>query len=179
MRISVFILHLLFPIILGGASFLTIFLTTPELDPLVHLPQGSVRGLTTEISKELSIESFQGIRYAHAPIGKRRWRRPLGVWEKDDAESHLPLSERALSITRNRTGSDGVFDAQYWGPSCLQFVPPSFFSYRPPMPERGLPQKIVSEDCLNVNVWRPKGVKGPLPVMVFIFGGAYVMGAGE
>jgi len=47
------------------------------------------------------------------------------------------------------------------------------------MPERGLPQKIVSEDCLNVNVWRPKGIQGPLPVLFFIFGGAYVMGAGE
>lgn len=105
MRIVTFILHLFFPILLSGACYLTLFLTNLELDPLVRLPQGAVRGLATEISKEISIESFQGIRYAHAPIGNRRWRRPLGVWEQDDAESHLPLSERALSITRNRTGS--------------------------------------------------------------------------
>ncbi|MBB4369605.1 para-nitrobenzyl esterase [Bradyrhizobium sp. cir1] len=32
------------------------------------------------------------------------------------------------------------------------------------------------EDCLTLNVFRPFGVDGPLPVMVFIHGGAFVSG---
>ncbi|MCS3726773.1 carboxylesterase/lipase family protein [Bradyrhizobium betae] len=34
----------------------------------------------------------------------------------------------------------------------------------------------ASEDCLALNVFRPFGVDGPLPVMVFIHGGAFVSG---
>jgi len=33
-----------------------------------------------------------------------------------------------------------------------------------------------SEDCLTLNVWRPAGSTGPLPVMVWIYGGALVHG---
>ena len=34
-----------------------------------------------------------------------------------------------------------------------------------------------SEDCLYLNVWAPEGVKGPLPVMVWIYGGGFSAGA--
>ena len=33
-----------------------------------------------------------------------------------------------------------------------------------------------SEDCLTLNVWRPANAEGPLPVMVWIYGGALVHG---
>lgn len=36
----------------------------------------------------------------------------------------------------------------------------------------------ASEDCLNLNVWRPAS-KGPQPVMVWFHGGAFVGGAGN
>ena len=35
----------------------------------------------------------------------------------------------------------------------------------------------VSEDCLYLNVWRPAKARRPLPVMVWIYGGALVRGA--
>lgn len=55
---------------------------------------------------------------------------------------------------------DGVRDATAFGPSCMQ------------------PQgKNVSEDCLTLNVWRPAAPSSkPLPVMVWIHGGALVRG---
>ena len=53
----------------------------------------------------------------------------------------------------------GVLDATQFGPSCMQVddVP-------------------KSEDCLTLNVWRPAVSAGPLPVMVWIYGGALVHG---
>lgn len=49
--------------------------------------------------------------------------------------------------------------ADTYGPSCFQ-------------PD----VEFVSEDCLTLNVFRPAGVAGPLPVMVWIHGGAMVRG---
>jgi carboxylesterase type B len=48
--------------------------------------------------------------------------------------------------------------------------------YTPPLPE-GRVQEAVSEDCLSVSVTRPKVMYGPLPVLVYIYGGAWLMGA--
>lgn len=38
---------------------------------------------------------------------------------------------------------------------------------------------VPDEDCLNLNIWRPADDGAPRPVMVWIHGGAYYMGAGS
>jgi para-nitrobenzyl esterase len=48
------------------------------------------------------------------------------------------------------------------------------YDYAAPCLQPSLPG--ASEDCLTLNVFRPFGVDGPLPVMVFIHGGAFVSG---
>ncbi|WP_025037995.1 carboxylesterase/lipase family protein [Bradyrhizobium sp. DOA9] len=48
------------------------------------------------------------------------------------------------------------------------------YDYGAPCLQPALP--AASEDCLTLNVFRPFGVDGPLPVMVFIHGGAFVTG---
>ena len=53
----------------------------------------------------------------------------------------------------------GVRDATKFGPECMQ--------------SDDVPK---SEDCLTLNVWRPAGAKGPMPVMVWIYGGGLVHG---
>lgn len=40
-------------------------------------------------------------------------------------------------------------------------------------------KNAASEDCLYLNAWRPHGAVGPLPVMVWIHGGAFIMGSGS
>ena len=48
------------------------------------------------------------------------------------------------------------------------------YEYGAPCPQPSL--SGTSEDCLTLNVFRPFGVDGPLPVMVFIHGGGFVRG---
>jgi para-nitrobenzyl esterase len=48
------------------------------------------------------------------------------------------------------------------------------YDYGAPCLQPALPAS--REDCLTLNVFRPFGVDGPLPVMVFIHGGAFVTG---
>ena len=61
----------------------------------------------------------------------------------------------------------GVKSAGDFGPICMQ-ANRGFFAQMP-----------MSEDCLTLNVWRPAGAAAGarLPVMVWIYGGAFVQGA--
>jgi para-nitrobenzyl esterase len=63
----------------------------------------------------------------------------------------------------------GVKPADAFGPICMQ-AGRGFFA-----------TMTKSEDCLTLNVWRPAGAKAGdrLPVMVWIYGGAFVQGAGS
>ena len=93
-------------------------------------------------------ERWLGIRYAEPPTGERRWRAPVpvGPWS-------------------------GVVDARISGP-----IAPQARVTAMDVGENAL----TDEDCLFVNVWRPT-VAGapraaPRAVMVWVHGGAYVLG---
>ncbi len=62
----------------------------------------------------------------------------------------------------------GVRKADAFGPGCIQTAPP------PESPGRG---GAFSEDCLYLNVWRPAKARGPLPVMVWVYGGGFSGGS--
>ena len=57
--------------------------------------------------------------------------------------------------------------AASFGPACMQ------------PPAAGHPVIPTSEDCLTLNVWAPaeRATGARLPVMVWIYGGAFVTGA--
>jgi para-nitrobenzyl esterase len=91
---------------------------------------------------------FRNIPFAAAPVGKLRWAPPQ------------PAAKWA-----------GQRDATKNGPSCPQALNAD-----------GSPNSVgvngpVSEDCLNINVFAPKGAKHA-PVMVWIHGGSHRAGAG-
>lgn len=99
-------------------------------------------------STEADVTAFKGIPFAAAPIGDLRWRAPQPV---------KPWQ--------------GVRDATRFGADCVQIATPF----------AGPPNPVgTSEDCLFVNVWRPAKIAPgkKLPVMVWIYGGAFLFGSG-
>jgi para-nitrobenzyl esterase len=62
---------------------------------------------------------------------------------------------------------DGVRNATDYAPDCMQ----------EPFPSDAAPLGTTpAEDCLYANVWRPAEADGPLPVLVWIYGGGFVNG---
>lgn len=91
--------------------------------------------------------SWKGIRYATAPVGDLRFRAP---------EPPQPWTE--------------PLDAGAFGSVCPQPSVPNF-----PLELGGK----KDEDCLALNIWAPSGTKpgDDKPVMVWLHGGAYVLGS--
>lgn len=97
-----------------------------------------------------AVTAFKGIPFAAPPFADLRWRDP-----------------------RPPAPWTGVRMADAYGADCMQApAPPGIIGQHEPRP--------MSEDCLYLNVWTPKPKAGAgLPVMVWIHGGAYVIGSAE
>lgn len=80
-----------------------------------------------------------------------------------------PSGERRWQPPAPAPGWEGVRDGTRMGPACPQPV-------RPAVVAGGIAD-YQSEDCLQLNVWRQANASG-LPVMVWIHGGAHVIGSG-
>ena len=93
------------------------------------------------------VTSWIGVRYGAPPTGDLRWRTP---------EPPEPWSE--------------IADASAFGPVCPQPVEP-----RIPI-DLGAPQ---GDDCLTLNVWASSDTEAGdgKPVMVWLHGGAYILGS--
>ncbi len=93
------------------------------------------------------IESFKGIPFAAPPVGPMRWRAPQPA-----------------------TAWQGVRAANTYGSICMQAVRTDSYG----VTSR---REDMSEDCLTLNIFKPKAISKPLPVMVWIHGGGMVAGA--
>ena len=93
------------------------------------------------------VHEFLGVPYAAPPSGANRLRPPQPV---------EPWS--------------GVRDATSPGPSPAQVAPPESAG-------SGWDTAVTGEDCLTLNVWTPDPGAGGLPVMVWIQGGMFEIGA--
>ncbi|WP_026909420.1 carboxylesterase/lipase family protein [Patulibacter minatonensis] len=117
--------------------------------PVVTVSAGALQGTEAD-----GIASFKGVPYAAPPVGPLRFAAPAPVepW-------------------------DGVRDATAYGPN------PAKPLYAPPFDTMLSDPVIPGDDVLNLNVWTPAArVTGddgaPLPVLVWIHGGAFRGGTG-
>jgi para-nitrobenzyl esterase len=97
--------------------------------------------------EESGVKAWKGVRYAAAPVGELRFRAP----------------EPPPRCTE-------IVEATAFGPACPQPVFPN-------MPlDLGAPQ---GTDCLRLNVWASSDTKSgdAKPVLVWVHGGAYVLGS--
>src|SRR5690606_8268837 len=118
----------------------------------VRTQQGLIQGAPGKIE---GVTVFKNIPFAAPPVGDLRWKLPQAPasWE-------------------------GVRDATRYGDVCVQNPAPQRF---PPNAATDTENFTgMSEDCLNLNIWTPAKQAGEnLPVMVWLYGGAYNEGGGN
>ncbi len=121
-------------------------------DAPVRTQQGLVRGAPGKVA---GVTVFKNIPFAAPPVGDLRWKQP-----------QAPASWQ------------GVRDATQYGDVCVQNPAPQRF---PPNAATDTENFTgMSEDCLNLNIWTPARRAGEkLPVMVWLYGGAYNEGGGN
>ena len=123
---------------------------------LLSEPVRTASGLVAGVAGKLDgVVVFKGIPFGAPPVGELRWKppQPVASW-------------------------DGVRAADRFGPACIQ---PHQRDRVPNNRAVDLPDSPpMSEDCLYLNVWTPAAsANARLPVMVWIYGGAYTEGAGS
>lgn len=116
---------------------------------VVRISSGMISGRTDS----QGVTSYLGIAFAASPVGKLRWRapRPVAPWK-------------------------GVRPAEHFGASCMQ----DEVGVHLPWTRAFETQGPISENCLFVNVWTAaRAGQEKEPVMVFIYGGGFSVGAGS
>ena len=139
---------------LGIAAALCAFSPSKALAAIPD-PVKTTDGLMSGVTLASGVRAFKGIPFAAPPVGDLRWKQPQPAahWE-------------------------GVRKADAFGDVCVQRpapkrVPNNVATDLPDSPK-------TSEDCLYLNVWTDaKRAGARLPVMVWIYGGAYTEGAGS
>jgi carboxylesterase type B len=134
---------------------------SPELEERANVnvdsPAGSVQGLSL-----LGVESFRGIPYAEPPVGQLRLKPPKRLTtglSNFDARGIAPACPQMFISSETEGILGGILDL-------LLDVP-----FLKPL--------TGQEDCLSISVQRPAGTKSDakLPVLFWIFGGGFQLGA--
>jgi para-nitrobenzyl esterase len=104
-------------------------------------------------SLEDSVYIFKGVPFAAPPVGELRWQEPKPVKQWPD-----------------------TLACKNFGASPIQNDPKPFMMWTE---EFISPPQLLSEDCLNLNIWSgARSADEKLPVLVWIYGGGFNSGSG-
>jgi para-nitrobenzyl esterase len=118
----------------------------------VRTQQGLIQGAPGKVA---GVTVFKNIPFAAPPVGNMRFAQP----------------QPAVSW-------QGVRDGSRYGDVCMQNPAPQRFPANAATDTENFTG--MSEDCLNLNIWTPAKLAGEkLPVMVWLYGGAYTEGGGN
>jgi len=124
--------------------------------PIIRLgPNSVVEGTLQQSAPQ--VEQYLDIPYALPPVGDLRW------------------------VPPQPTKNEAYINATKLPPSCMQSIPDSDPGYSVFPPEFSIPggnSAPMSEDCLKLAIWKPvnSSITQPLPVLIFIHGGAFMGG---
>ena len=132
----------------------TALAAAPAAHAALSRPVATQAGLvsgTPGTAKDVTV--FKGVPFAAPPVGGLRWKAP---------QPAKPWS--------------GVRAADRYANVCMQAPGKGRLNLATDLPD----SPRMSEDCLYLNVWTPAARRGQkLPVMVWLYGGAYTEGAGS
>ena len=117
--------------------------------------------LTGVYNKDGSVEVYAGIPYAKAPVGDLRWKEPKNPEKYKGVLRADHFQPMAMQKRTNRVVSSAT----------------DIFFYRNvtrTIKNRYVPK--MSEDCLYLNIWKPRGPQKKLPVVFYIHGGSLTTG---
>lgn len=130
----------------------------PVKTEVLAIRDGQIQGVYTEKG---DVEVYAGIPYAKPPVGDLRWKEP-----------------------QDPTPWEGVRNCEYFAKKAMQEKSNAVFSslvdiyaaksYHMDFTYQAI--EYMSEDCLYLNVWKPKGDVSNLPVVMYVHGGSLTSG---
>lgn len=115
---------------------------------IIKTSSGLIEGI---LSSDNKTRIFKGVPYADPPVGNLRFKRPRKKASWQAIRPTKSFSPKAYQADQTKG----------------RLYPKEFYSGDlPPM----------SEDCLYLNIWTPEKIDKPLPVFMWIHGGAYMHG---
>ncbi len=118
------------------------------MQPIAGDPVATASGRVAGTRLDSGVKAYLGIPFAAPPVGDLRWAPPQPAsWS-------------------------GVFNADRFGPECIQVLRPHDINHY-------FGEQPSGEDCLSLNIWTPANARPQdgLPVIVFIYGGGFTIGA--
>jgi para-nitrobenzyl esterase len=138
---------------LWAASVAAFFLASGALagvmNPIAGDPVTIDSGKVAGTLVDAKVKAYLGLPFAAPPVRGNRWRAPQPV-----------------------TPWKGVYNADETKPECVQGL-------RSPSINHYFGEEAASEDCLYLNIWAPADARrgAKLPVVVWIYGGAFNVGS--
>jgi para-nitrobenzyl esterase len=126
----------------------------PKMLAPIFVPVETSDGKLDGVTLASGVRAFKGIPFAAPPVGDLRWKQP---------QPSAPWK--------------GILHADKFGNVCVQNPAPKRVPNNVAVDLPDSPK--MSEDCLYLNVWTPNRANAKLPVMFWIYGGAYTEGAGS